>query len=73
MIKKSTKAIFRFGAYAGEYDWEGGIPLTEGEHIAVTTSAGSQLIYMMSRKTTTLVDEGQNQIVRIEYIFDLVN
>jgi len=73
MIKKTTKAIFTSGDYAGEYDWEGGIPLSEGEIVLVTTSTGSQLQYVMLKKAVSLIDEGQNQIVIIEYTFDLAS
>lgn len=35
MIKKTTQAIFIDGDYKGEYDWKGGIPLSEGEQMQV--------------------------------------
>lgn len=73
MIKKTTKAVFKSGSYAGEYDWEGGIPLSEGEIVSVTTSTGDQLEYVMLDKSVSLVDKGQDQIVSIEYTFDLAS
>ncbi|MDB5168712.1 MAG: hypothetical protein JWO41_68 [Candidatus Saccharibacteria bacterium] len=69
MIKKTTKAIFADGDYAGEYDWEGGIPLTQGETISVTTASGTQINYVMVDKTTALSDSGDAQLVHIEYHF----
>lgn len=71
MIKKTTKAVFRSGGYAGEYDWEGGIPLFEGELITVTTSSGEQIVYRMVDKAVTLSDQGEDQFVHIEYAFDV--
>lgn len=71
MIKKTTKAIFLNGSYRGEYDWEGDIPLSEGENITVTTIAGEQVAYVMVDKSVALKDEGDNQSVHIQYTFDI--
>lgn len=71
MIRKTTKAIFKSGAYQGEYDWEGGIPLSEGEKITITTASSEQVGYVMISKAVSLNDEGENQFVHIEYVFDI--
>lgn len=70
MIKKTTKAIFRDGSYEGEYDWAGGIPLSEREIVTVTTSNNKQIDYTLVKKTVNLKDEGENQFVHVEYVFD---
>lgn len=45
VIKKTTTAIFRDGAYQGDYDWQRGIPLSETEVIAVELHDGHKLRY----------------------------
>lgn len=68
MIKKTTKATFVDGGYKGSYDWEGGIPLSEGETLTVITTADEQIVYSMTNKTVTLIDKGKDQSVHIDYV-----
>lgn len=49
MIKKTTIATFNNGAYAGQYDWQGGIPLSMGEVIEVNLD-GKKLSYELLNK-----------------------
>jgi len=72
MIKKTTTATFRDGAYQGTYDWEGGIPLSRGEVIKVTIDA-SQLAYRLVKKDVALEVDGQSQSVAITYEFELAD
>jgi hypothetical protein len=71
MIKKTTTATFKDGQYAGEYDWQGGIPLSVGETITVTVAGTEKLDYTLVAKKTTLDDSGQDQTVTISYTFEL--
>lgn len=48
MIKKNTKVIFKDGDFAGEYDWQGGIPLSEGENMSVGVN-GKNLTYTLEK------------------------
>jgi len=70
MIKKTTTATFKDGAYKGIYDWSGGIPLTAGEVITVLHNS-QKLVYKLTGKKTTLEDSGQDQNVRTEYFLEL--
>src|SRR3990167_8920973 len=54
MIKKTTLATFKDGTYKGEYDWTGGIPLSQGELITIVVGQ-SELQYKLVSKTTRLV------------------
>ncbi len=72
MIRKNTLAIFYGGDYAGEYDWEGGVPLTVGENITVTLNDKST-DYNLKDKQTTLTDSGVNQEVLIKYYFEVMS
>jgi hypothetical protein len=73
MIKKTTKAIFSSGGYEGTYDWEGGIPLSKGDIVTVTTSSNEKIDYCMSNKKVALVDKGADQFVHIEYLFEIAS
>lgn len=70
MIKKTTTATFKDGGYAGEYDWQGGIPLSVGEIIRVKLN-GKELIYKLVDKTTDLVVGEEDQLVTTNYWFEL--
>ena len=70
MIKKNTKAIFLDGDYKGEYDWKGGIPLSERETMTVKIN-GKQLQYKLVKKQVTCDAEGEDQIVDVLYSFEL--
>jgi len=69
MIKKTTTATFKDGNYAGEYDWQGGIPLSVGEIIKVTVN-GEEMTYKLTEKTTSLDVTGQDQFVITNYSFE---
>lgn len=71
MIKKTTQAIFQDGDYRGEYDWQGGIPMSEGETVTVTTQDKKVSEYRLVYKQTTLEDKGEDQVVVTRYIFSL--
>lgn len=66
MIKKTTIATFKDGEYAGEYDWQGGIPLSVGERITVSLD-GQQLSYKLVDKTTDLTVGDDEQLVVTHY------
>ncbi len=70
MIKKTTIATFTDGDYAGQYDWQGGIPLSVGETIDVTL-ADKKLLYKLIDKTTSLAVDGDEQLVTTSYRFEL--
>lgn len=70
MIKKTTQAIFLDGAYKGEYDWKGGIPLSVGEKIQVQVE-GQNCDYVMVEKTVNLNDVGEDQLVAVVYTLQL--
>lgn len=70
MIKKNTKAIFLDGEYKGEYDWKGGIPLSEGEILRVNINTKT-LKYKLSKKEVICNDNGEDQVVNITYKFSL--
>lgn len=72
MIKKSTKAIFKDGDYSGEYDWQGGIPLSADETILVKIES-KVMTYRLTEKTTTLDVIGEDQIVETTYSFELLS
>jgi hypothetical protein len=69
MIKKTTVATFRDGGYAGEYDWQGGIPLSIGEKIDISTG-GTIIHYKLVNKSTTLEVLADEQIVTTRYWFE---
>jgi len=71
MIKKTTLATFKDGTYKGEYDWTGGIPLSQGELITIVVGQ-SELQYKLVSKTTRLVDDGTDQNVETRYYFELI-
>lgn len=71
MIKKTTIATFKDGAYAGEYDWQGGIPLSVGETITVAVAGAAKLEYLLTGKDTSLEDDGRDQLVTTRYEFEL--
>jgi hypothetical protein len=71
MIKKNTKAIFLDGDYVGEYDWKGGIPLTEGE-IMIVKMGGKELQYKLDKKEIVYSVEGDDQMVDINYSFKMI-
>lgn len=62
--------MFKDGPYAGEYDWQGGIPLSVDEIIMVTIKM-EKLSYKLTHKETALEDNGQDQVVTTSYIFML--
>lgn len=70
MIKKNTKVIFLDGDYKGEYDWKGGIPLSEGETMTVKVN-NRILKYKLSKKEIVCNDNGEDQIVNVTYEFSL--
>jgi hypothetical protein len=70
MIKKNTKAIFLDGDYKGEYDWKGGIPLSEGEFMTVKVNS-KILKYKLSKKEIVYNDNSEDQIVNVTYEFSL--
>jgi hypothetical protein len=72
MIKKTTRAVFSDGAYQGKYDWNGGIPLSKGEEITITLADGSDVLYKVSDKLTTLHTGSDDQSVSITYYLDTV-
>ena len=70
MIKKTTIAVFKDGDYKGEYDWKGGMPLSEGEVLVVHLKNPDRSIsYVLDKKTIELVDDGEDQLVKVEYNF----
>lgn len=69
MIKKTTVATFRDGSYAGEYDWQGGIPLSIGEIIEVNNQ-GVTIHYKLVDKSTLLDAGTEEQIVTTRYWFE---
>jgi len=71
MIKKNTKAIFLDGDYKGEYDWKGGIPLSEGEIMSVKIN-GKLLQYKLIKKEVSCDAESEDQIVDVLYTFELM-
>ncbi len=70
MIKKITKAIFLNGDYKGEYDWKGGIPLSEDEIITIKIN-NELLKYKLTQKEVLLSDTNEDQSVTIVYTFNL--
>jgi hypothetical protein len=72
MIKKTTTATFKDGDYAGQYDWQGGIPLSVGEKVQVTLN-GVKLNYKLVDKTTDLIVQREEQLVNTSYLFELSN
>ena len=70
MIKKQTIATFNDGAYAGEYDWTGGIPLSVDELMQVTTVENKEVTYKLVDKSISLKDGGEDQMVTVHYYFD---
>ena len=68
MIKKNTKAIFLDGGFEGEYDWKGGIPLSEGEIMAVKIN-GKLIQYKLVKKEVSCNVETEDQIVLVVYTF----
>jgi len=71
MIKKNTKAIFLEGDFKGEYDWKGGIPLSEGEMMSVKIN-GKLLQYKLVKKEVSCDAESEDQIVDVVYTFELM-
>jgi hypothetical protein len=71
MIKKNTKAIFINGDFKGEYDWKGGIPLSEGETMTVKIN-GKLLKYKLTKKKIFCDAENEDQIIDILYSFELL-
>ena len=71
MIKKNTKAIFLDGDYKGEYDWKGGIPLSEGEIMSMKIN-GKLLQYKLVNKKVSCNAESEDQIVEVLYTFELM-
>lgn len=71
MIKKNTKAIFLNGDFKGEYDWQGGIPLSEGEIMTVKINE-KLLKYKLNKKEISCDVEGEDQIININYTFKLI-
>jgi hypothetical protein len=70
MIKKNTKVIFLDGDFKGEYDWKGGIPLSEGEIMSVKIN-GKLLQYKLAKKQVSCDAESEDQIVDVLYTFEL--
>ena len=70
MIKKTTLATFKDGKYVGEYDWQGGIPLSVGETVNVSLD-GEKLVYKLIDKSTDLIVGDDEQIVETRYYFEL--
>jgi len=71
MIKKNTKAIFFDGDYKGDYNWKGGIPLSEGEIMSVKIN-GKLLQYKLIKKEVSYDAESEDQIVNVLYTFKLI-
>ncbi|MFH1396365.1 MAG: hypothetical protein ABIG93_03120 [archaeon] len=71
MIKKNTKAIFNEGAFKGSYDWKGGIPLSKNEIMTVNLNKKS-FKYKLTKKEIICNVNGDDQIVNVTYIFDLI-
>lgn len=71
MIKKNTKAIFLDGDFKGEYDWKGGIPLSENEIMSVKINA-KLLQYKLTKKEVSCDAESEDQIVNVIYTFKLI-
>lgn len=71
MIKKNTKVIFLNGDFKGEYDWQGGIPLSEGEIMTVKIN-GKLLKYKLNKKEISCEAEREDQIININYTFKLI-
>ena len=71
MIKKNTKAIFIDGDFKGEYDWQGGIPLSKGEIMSVKIN-GKLLHYRLTKKEISCDAESEDQIVDVIYTFKLI-
>lgn len=71
MIKKTTIASFKDGDYKGRYDWQGGIPLTVGEIIEVELKK-RKLTYTLTNKTTKLIVDNGEQLVTVNYQFELL-
>ena len=70
MIKKTTQAIFLDGEYKGTYDWEGGLPLSEGETVAIHLgNKDKALSYILEKKTVDFHEQGADQLVKIIYQF----
>jgi len=72
MIKKTTTATFKDGGYTGQYDWQGGIPLSVSEKVLVTLN-GEKLSYILVDKATELIVQGEEQLVNTSYLFELSN
>ncbi len=70
MIKKNTKAIFINGDFKGEYDWQGGIPLSEKEIMTVKIN-GKLLRYTLNNKQVSCDVKNENQIINVVYTFEL--
>lgn len=70
MIKKNTKAIFLNGDFKGEYDWQGGIPLSEGEVMKVNFNK-KIIEYELTKKEVSINIINNDQIVSIVYTFSL--
>jgi len=68
MIKKETNAIFEDGDFKGEYDWKGGIPLSEGEEMKVHLK-DKIITYILKEKKVDCLSEGENQLVKVVYRF----
>ena len=71
MIKKNTKAVFVDGDYKGEYDWQGGIPLSKGEIMSVKIN-GKLLNYKLTKKEVSCDAENEDQMVKVIYEFKLI-
>jgi hypothetical protein len=71
MIRKNTKATFLNGDFQGEYDWQGGIPLSEGETMSVKIN-GKTLEYKLTKKEISCDAETEDQIVDVNYTFELI-
>lgn len=70
MIKKETQAIFEDGDFKGEFDWKGGIPLSEGEVINIHLKDHNRKIsYVLVKKTVDFFFEINNQVVKVAYKF----
>lgn len=69
VIKKTTIATFLNGDYAGQYDWQGGIPVSVGEVIELTLN-NKKLVYKLTNKKIELVVDGGEQLVTINYLFE---
>ncbi len=70
MIKKNTKAVFLNGDFKGEYDWQGGIPLSKGE-VMVVKLKGKVLQYTLRKKEVICTVDGLDQSVDVLYEFGL--